>query len=139
MILHACKNCWKILWIHSHLLMKFHRKEWNATRVDFFNVFNFYIDKILDVCMQFVEVVDIRYNSSALYPKNANKKTPLWFIPADNYMFKINNKNTWAKCEICSKLTIKNSFIFHLSGAFIVNFENISHLVLVFLLLTLSR
>ena len=57
--------------------MKFDRKEWNATRVDFFNVFNFYIDKILDVCMQFVEVVDIRYNSSALYPKNANKKAPL--------------------------------------------------------------
>ena len=27
--------------------------------------------------------------------------------PADNYMFKINYRNTGAKCEICSKLTIK--------------------------------
>ena len=28
-------------------------------------------------------------------------------IPAGNYMFKVNNRNTRTKCEICSKLTIK--------------------------------
>ena len=41
-----------------------------------------------------------------------------------NYMFKVNNRNTrkWRR-----------------SGIFIVNFENISHLVIVFLLITLSR
>ena len=27
--------------------------------------------------------------------------------PAGNYMFKVNNRNTRTKCEICSKLTIK--------------------------------
>ena len=27
--------------------------------------------------------------------------------PAGNYMFKVNNRNTRARCEICSKLTIK--------------------------------
>ena len=27
--------------------------------------------------------------------------------PAGNYMFKVNNKNTRTRCEICSKLTIK--------------------------------
>ena len=27
--------------------------------------------------------------------------------PAGNYMFKVNNKNTSARCEVCSKLTIK--------------------------------
>ena len=48
--------------------------------------------------------------------------------PAGNYIFKVNNRNTRTMREICSKLTI-----------FIVNFEYISHLVLVFLLLTLSR
>ena len=41
----------------------------------------------------------------------------------------INNRNTRTKCEICSKLTI---------NVFIVTFEHISHLVLVFLLLTLN-
>ena len=28
-------------------------------------------------------------------------------ISAGNYMFKVNNKNTRIRCEICSKLTIK--------------------------------
>ena len=39
--------------------------------------------------------------------------------------FKVNKRNTRTRCEICSKLTIKTS-------------EHISHLVLVFLLLTLN-
>ena len=44
-------------------------------------------------------------------------------------------------CEIYSKLTIKTleRRQWRRSGVFIVNFEHISHLVLVFLLLTLSR
>ena len=29
------------------------------------------------------------------------------FYPAGNYMFKVSNRNTRARCEICSKLTIK--------------------------------
>ena len=41
--------------------------------------------------------------------------------PAGIYLFKVNNRNTRTRCEICSKLTIN------------------THLVLVFLLLTLSR
>ena len=28
-------------------------------------------------------------------------------IPIDNYMLKVNNRNTRTRCEICSKLTIK--------------------------------
>ena len=29
------------------------------------------------------------------------------YLPAGNYMFKVNNRNTRTRCEICSKLTIK--------------------------------
>ena len=29
------------------------------------------------------------------------------FFSADNYMSKVNNRNTRKRCEICSKLTIK--------------------------------
>ena len=54
--------------------------------------------------------------------------------PAGIYLLKVNNRNTRARCEICSKLTIKTP-----SGVFSVNFENISHLVLAFLLLTLNK
>ena len=49
--------------------------------------------------------------------------------PAGNYMFKVNNRNTRKRCEICSKLTINTSKWRHWrrSGVFIVNFEHISH------------
>ena len=61
-------------------------------------------------------------------------KYPIINCPTGNYMFKVNNRNTRTRCEICSKLTIARRH----SGIFIVNFEHISLLVLVFLL-TLSR
>ena len=56
-------------------------------------------------------------------------------------LFKVNNRNTRTRSKICSKLTIKIPERRHWrrSGTFIVNFEHISHLVLVFLLLTLRR
>ena len=45
------------------------------------------------------------------------------------------------RCEICSKLIIKTPERrqCRCSGVFIVNFEHISHLFLVFLLLTLNK
>ena len=60
--------------------------------------------------------------------------------PAGNYMFKINNRNTKTRCEICSNLTLKTPEQRQLgrSGFFFVNFEHLLNLVLVFLLLTLS-
>ena len=54
-------------------------------------------------------------------------------IPDGNCMFKVNNRNTRIRSEMCSKLTIKTP------GVFIDNFDNILQLVLVLLLLTLSR
>ena len=71
--------------------------------------------------------------------KEANYLLPNY--PAGNYMFKVNNRNTRTRCKICSKLTIKTPERrqWRRSGVFIVNFEHILHLVLVFLLLTLSR
>ena len=61
--------------------------------------------------------------------------------PIDIYLFKVNYRNTRTRYEICSKLTIrtKERRQRHRAGVFIVNFEHISHLPLVFLLLTLSR
>ena len=56
-------------------------------------------------------------------------------------LFKVSNTYTRTRCEICSKLTIKipERRYWRRSGIFIVNFEHISHLALMFLLLTLSR
>ena len=48
-------------------------------------------------------------------------------------MFKVNNKNTRTRFEVCSKLTIETPARcqWRHPGVFIVNFEHISHLVLV--------
>ena len=56
-------------------------------------------------------------------------------------MFKVNDRNTRTRWEICSELTIKTPerCQWRHSGVFIVNFEHISHLVLVFLSLTLNK
>ena len=47
--------------------------------------------------------------------------------PAGNYTFKVNNKNTRTRCEICSKLTIKRPerCQWRRSGILIVNFEHV--------------
>ena len=65
--------------------------------------------------------------------------TPLY--PGNIYLFKVNRRNTRKTCEIYSKLTIKTPERRHgrHSGVFVVNFELISHLFLVFLLLTLNN
>ena len=86
-------------------------------------------------------------NISTILPeKNDHINLLFSFLPlvsylAGNYMFKVNNRNTRTRCEIYSKLTIKTPerCLWRRSGVFIVNFEHISHLVLVFLLLTLSK
>ena len=61
-------------------------------------------------------------------------------LPAGIYLLKVNNRNTRTRGEICTKLTIKSleRRQWCRSGIFLVNFEHISHLVLVFLLLTLN-
>ena len=61
--------------------------------------------------------------------------------PVGICMLKVNNRNTRTRCEICSKFAIKTPerCYWHRPGVVIVNFELILHLVLVFLLLTLSR
>ena len=71
---------------------------------------------------------------------NRNTGTKWVHIAADNYVSKVNNKNFRTKYEICSKLTIKTQRRqMRRSIVLIVNFEHITHLVLKFLLLTLSR
>ena len=61
-------------------------------------------------------------------------------FPAGICLLKVNNKIARARCEICSKLTIKAPERRELrhSGVFIVNSEHISHLFPVFLLLNLA-
>ena len=62
-------------------------------------------------------------------------------VPADIHLFKVNDQSDRAMGKICSKLTIKTPKRrqWRRSGVFIVNFEQISHIVLGFPLLTLNK
>ena len=55
------------------------------------------------------------------------------------YLFEVNNRNTRKCSEMCSKLTIKTPE--RRQDVFLVSllFEHVSHLFIVFLLLTLNR
>ena len=61
-------------------------------------------------------------NTSVFHPRISNNVY---------YMFKVNNRNTTSRCEICSQLTInipeRHQWVH--SGVFIVNFEHISYLI----------
>ena len=71
---------------------------------------------------------------------NFISQEPLFFFAANIYLFKVNSRNTRKRCEISSELTIETPERRHWrSGIFIVNLEQISHLFLVFLLLSLKE
>ena len=59
-------------------------------------------------------------------------------IPGNIYLFKVRNRNATKHFEIGSKLTIKTPVRRPLR-VFIVNFEHISQLFVVFLYLTLNK
>ena len=62
------------------------------------------------------------------------------YCPANIFLFKVSNRNIGKRCEICSKLRINTSEQSRWQrSVFIVNFEHISHLIWVLLLLTLNR
>ena len=60
------------------------------------------------------------------------------FNPAGTYLFKFNDGNTGTVSENCSKLAIKKlERLQWRSGVFIINFEEISQIILMFPSLTL--
>ena len=61
-------------------------------------------------------------------------------LPTNTYLFKFNSRNNRKSCGTCSKVTIKTQerCQWYRSGVSIVNLDHISHLFLVFILLTLQ-
>ena len=125
-----CEQIRRKMWIWSYLLQKSLMENFI-----FCAVIDFSFPKAVNLSHAFLHGFLIISNFVKFYlQKKPNQ------IPAGNYMFKVNNINTRTRCEICSKLTITTpGRHWRRSGVFIVNFEYISHLVLVFLLLTLNR
>ena len=87
-----------------------------------------------------LESSKIRRLNESIFGSCTQRNSVYDFLP-NIYLFKFNSRNTRKRCEIFSKLTIKTPerCQWRRSGVFIVNFEHISHLFLVFLLLTLNN
>ena len=96
---------------------------------EIFNIFEEFLNDFSKIGTSFLGILHL---ATKMWNKND---------PANIYLFKVSNRNISERCEICSKLTIKTPecWQWRHSGVFIVNFEYISHLFLVFLLLTLNK
>ena len=53
---------------------------------------------------KFMEIASLISTNTIIFWVKGKVQT---VYPAGNYMFKVNNKSTTTRCEICSKLTIK--------------------------------
>ena len=122
------------------VVINFKNKNVNLSFFNFFHLKTlFCIYKKFCVCKYFYYYVHF-YTLSKLCQGEWHKETCWNFSHASGHLFlQSYNRNTRTRCEIWSKLTLKTHFQWRRSGVFIVIFERISHLVLVFLLLTLSR
>ena len=112
------------------------------------NVTKVYYTLLCQFCykmQQLLQIVSVHWNNSWNFLDRMlcinGVIWEIWGNLANVYLFKVINGNFRAMCEICSKLTIKISEQrqWRHDCVFIVNLKYISHLFLVFLLLTLSR
>ena len=117
------------LYIHSRSPIKFRNKILRSIGEHIWNLLLENINKILSLQDRYVNS-NISWKSGQMVHVNA--------FPSGIYLLKVNNRNTRTRCEISSKLTIKTpeQRQWRRSGVFIVNFTHISHLILMFQMLT---
>ena len=129
----------------TYLIVKFYRSWYSPPRLD--NVGKFFFFEYPTFCIQVQKYWPfsewfLRLSWWLMLPQKYSVEFP-WLIgctsdPTGNYLFKVNNGNTRTMCEIWSELTIKTPELrqWRRFVVFFVNFEHISHIVLVFSLLT---
>ena len=84
------------------------------------------------------EKVIVLYNITFVFSLKFRLITGLDSNPTGIYLFKVNNGNTRTMCEQLFKVNNKDNRMTS-SDVFIVNFEQISHINLLFPLLTLNK
>ena len=68
----------------------------------------FYLILPMDCSLPVESTPQIHFeNASDKDVDETSRKSYVDYYPAGNYMFKVNNRNTRTRCEICSMLTIK--------------------------------
>ena len=118
----------KSFWIHTHHLLKIHFKLVKVIpdkTILFWKIFFFkYIHRNFSMLSE-VPLQWFFYDGLFIW----------WTLPACIYLFKVNNENTRTMSKIRSNLRLQSRRF----GAFTVNFDKISNIVLVFSLLTLNK
>ena len=74
--------------------------------------------------------VDLRSNNKLMCPRFRLKVCQTDTSPVGIYMFKVNNRNTRTRCEICSKLIKTPERCQWRRSSDFINFEHISHFAL---------
>ena len=83
----------------------------------------------IDICNYFPNI--------RIYRMRCKNHSKVILDPVSIYLFKVYNRNTRKRCEVCSELTPEERQS-RRSGIFIVNFKHIPYHILVFLLLNLN-
>ena len=120
-------NCFLLLLL---LLLLFFVLSEKVSQMFFFWMYRLASAKVVDLFTITINILKI--------------KASFWLIflyPPDIYLIEVNNGNTRTVCKICSKLTIKTPewSQWRRVGVFVVNFQQILHIVLVFALLILNK
>ena len=102
--------------------------------------------KILEWKSRWSLKISLIFKIASLTKELASNSKAYWYIligitQLEFVLFKVKNRNNRTTCKICSKLITKTPEQHHWrhSGVFIVNFEQISHIILMFPLLTLNK
>ena len=139
----------KIFW---YIVLQISEKKTNDDQITYANVCVYMYpcvsgSKKCSLFGKFLETPVLRFALLSYYRRNICEKSTTNILeqgpgtfPANIYLFKVNNSNTKKRGEKCPKFTRKalEESYWHRSSVFIVNFEHISYLFLMPLLLTLS-
>ena len=151
--LFKCYSCWKLFKFYADVFVCMCIGDWDEKKIDsitltaenskvYLKQFNFTIGLIYVITPFFINnsLFDFIPNIVWLKSWKTTSKNCLIHYLTRQANTSQPNRTTRARCEIYSKFTIKtpDRRQWRRSGVFIVTFEHISHLVLVFLLWTLS-
>ena len=88
-----CRNHWRVI-----------EEDWQLW---FQNFFSWGCLREISFWVKIYNFTSVSVSYNCWHDTTRNETHCRCYSPAGNYMFKVNNRNTRTRCEICSKLTIK--------------------------------
>ena len=122
-------------WIHLNL-----KTNWDIKRSNPENKYMFKVNSRNTRTRCHIFKVNNNHSRAMISFYSGIDRVPWQRFQANIYLFKVNNIYTKIRCGICSKLTMnsKERCQWHHPDAFIDNYEHVSPLILMFLLLTMG-